>query len=87
MAQRLRSKPARSAMQRVAVVIGGQLKALSVEIEGAVRDPVGVAPDGCAKEVPNRDIAGKVITPKHDIGNSSGTIRNEDGLKRRAIAD
>ena len=74
-------------MQRVGAVIGGQLKTRAIQFERAVRDPVGVAPDGSAKETPDREIARKVIAAKHHVGNSSGAIRREDGLQRRAIGN
>ena len=74
-------------MQRVGAVIGGQLKSRAIQFERAVRDPVGVASDGSAKETPNREIACEIIAAKDDIGQASGSIRREDRLQRRAIGD
>src|SRR4029079_6221956 len=74
-------------MQGVDPVIGGQLKALAIERERPVRDPVGVAADGRAKETPDRDIPCEILAAKDDIGEAPGAIRREDRLQRRAIAD
>ena len=74
------------AMQGVGAVIGRQLKARAIQFERAVRDPVGVAADGRAKEAPDREIAGEIVAAEDDIGETPGTIRRKDRLQRRAIA-
>ena len=74
-------------MQRVGAVIGRQLKACAIQFERAVRDPVGVAADGSAKETPDREIAREILAAKDDIGQTAGSVRREDRLQRRAIAD
>ena len=74
-------------MERVGAVIGGQLKPVAIQLERAVRDPVGIAPDRRAEKAPNRNIAGEIVPAEHHIRKAPGAIRHEDRLQRRAIGD
>ena len=71
MVQALRSKPASPPCRALAPSLVGNWKRLAVELERTVGDPVGVAPDGRAKETPQRDITVEIIAAEDDIGETA----------------
>ncbi len=78
-------KTLQPAMQRVGPVIRRELHLSAVEREARAGDAVGIAPDGRTKELPSGEISLERLMTEHDVVATSGGIRHQQGLQRRAI--
>ena len=74
-------------MKRMLAVVGRQLHYIAVENEARVRDTVGVAADGRAKEPPVAEITFQLVMPEHDVIAATFLVRHHQRLERRAERD
>ncbi len=72
-------------MQRIALVIEGQLVGLTIQSEPAMPDAVGIAANGHPKIIGPSQIARQIIITEQHVGLLAVPIRPRQRLQSRAI--